>query len=502
MASPPQSPPSGVASVAVIGAGISGVCSAAYALREGLSVTVFDRSTIAGGVWHYDERKAEEPPYPNEKPSEGDYRLSQPGERRYPTPPPGDAETKTAPPSDTDRIRFSPPGPCYAGLMNNVPTRLMSSNLGAWPEGTPDFTSQSNLEAYVQQLARDTGVNGVTRFGTRVDGVKKSPDGTRWHVRTVRLDEATGALQDEDWTFDAVVVATGHYNMPRVPDIPGLAAWKAAFPDRVTHSKRYRTPDTYRDKNLFIIGGGVSSVDICRELDGKAKKVYQSTRLGKYDLPTILLPSNTERVAGVARFELDETTSPSGPDDHLPGRIILTDGRVIDDIDNVVLGTGYITSYPFLQDLHSDTATQEEAGDRLLVTREGDMTHNLHRDIWYIEDPTLSFVGAPYHVSTFSLFSFQAQAVSRVLAGKARLPPREERRRLYRERVAERGLGRDFHSLRAHGAEVEYLDSLNAWLDADAKELGHAPIEGISEAWRAGYWEFKQAMKNRLGVEL
>jgi cation diffusion facilitator CzcD-associated flavoprotein CzcO len=114
MASPPQSPPSGVASVAVIGAGISGVCSAAYALREGLSVTVFDRSTIAGGVWHYDERKAEEPPYPNEKPSEGDYRLSQPGERRYPTPPPGDGETKAAPPSDTDRIRFSPPGPCYA----------------------------------------------------------------------------------------------------------------------------------------------------------------------------------------------------------------------------------------------------------------------------------------------------------------------------------------------------------------------------------------------------
>lgn len=115
--SPPQTPLSRATSVAVIGAGISGVCSAAYALREGLSVTVFDRSTIAGGVWHYDERTAEEPPYPNERPSEGDYKLSRQGELRYPTPPPGDADqtsSKKQTLSDVDRVRFSPPGPCYA----------------------------------------------------------------------------------------------------------------------------------------------------------------------------------------------------------------------------------------------------------------------------------------------------------------------------------------------------------------------------------------------------
>lgn len=37
--------------VAVIGAGISGVVSAAHLLAAGLEVTVFERSPAAGGVW-------------------------------------------------------------------------------------------------------------------------------------------------------------------------------------------------------------------------------------------------------------------------------------------------------------------------------------------------------------------------------------------------------------------------------------------------------------------
>jgi cation diffusion facilitator CzcD-associated flavoprotein CzcO len=38
--------------VAVIGAGISGVVSAAHLLDAGLEVVVFERSHAAGGVWY------------------------------------------------------------------------------------------------------------------------------------------------------------------------------------------------------------------------------------------------------------------------------------------------------------------------------------------------------------------------------------------------------------------------------------------------------------------
>jgi ACS family pantothenate transporter-like MFS transporter len=37
--------------VAVIGAGISGVVTAAHLKKEGINVTVFERSKAAGGIW-------------------------------------------------------------------------------------------------------------------------------------------------------------------------------------------------------------------------------------------------------------------------------------------------------------------------------------------------------------------------------------------------------------------------------------------------------------------
>jgi cation diffusion facilitator CzcD-associated flavoprotein CzcO len=42
---------SAIKSVAVIGAGISGVLSAGHLLAAGLEVTVFERCQAAGGVW-------------------------------------------------------------------------------------------------------------------------------------------------------------------------------------------------------------------------------------------------------------------------------------------------------------------------------------------------------------------------------------------------------------------------------------------------------------------
>jgi cation diffusion facilitator CzcD-associated flavoprotein CzcO len=38
--------------VAVIGAGISGVVAAAHLKREDIEVTVFERSSAAGGIWY------------------------------------------------------------------------------------------------------------------------------------------------------------------------------------------------------------------------------------------------------------------------------------------------------------------------------------------------------------------------------------------------------------------------------------------------------------------
>lgn len=495
--------------VAVIGAGISGVCAAAHLIKQGLQVTVFERSSISGGVWHYDERVTEDPPYPNNTPSRGDYPVSKPGEYAYATPPPehdttaGDeAANLECIQTATDlEVHFAPPSPCYAGLKNNVPTPVMVSSLGPWPEGTEPFVSQDHVEKYVQTLASTHGVNAVTSFHTRVDEIRKTSDGTKWEIRSVALEKRdTGPrLAERTSNFDLVVVATGHYNMPRIPDTEGLKEWKERYPGRVIHSKQYRSPEPYRGRNILIIGAGVSANDICRESDGVAAKAYQSVRGGKFDLPASLAPESVVRVSEVARFEPrlsgngDAARQLQQLDDEapIPGKAVLKDGQVLEDIHHVILATGYITSYPFLPQLHSDDRPNAEAGEDIVVAAEGDMAHNLHRDIFYINDPTLAFVGVPYHVATFSLFDFQAQAIARAFAGKTRFPSREEMRRDYAKRVEEKGFGRDFHSLHARGGELEYVQGLVDWVNSYAAEVGEEPMLGHSEEWKQRYHEMK-----------
>jgi len=486
----------------VIGAGIGGVSAAAYLLKEGLSVTVFERSGVVGGIWHFDERIPKDPLYPSQGPSLGDFKVSQRGEfASLPLTPPPEPFIDEDIDADLE-VSFAPPGPCYAGLKTNIPTNVLVSSLGPWPEGTEQLISQELAEKYIQGLATEHGVTAVTQFHTRVDEVRTTttPDGAKWEVRTVSLskekEHGSAGLKERLWHFDLVVVATGHYSMPRVPDFPGLKELKAAFPERIIHSKQYRRPQRFQGQNVLVIGAGVSSSDICRELAGVANKVYQSVRGGMYDTPAHLLPNSTLRVSEIAEFRRLKGGAIAGeqhlaPVQPIPAQIVLRDGAALDDIHHVVLATGYITSYPFLAHLHSDEANLDEAGDDVLITSDGNMVHNLHRDIFYIPDPTLAFIGVPYHAATFTLFGFQAQALARVFAGSADLPAREVMVEEYKNKIKEKELGRSFHSLARPGAEVDYVMGLVNWVNNDGDAVGKQRILAPAEEWVKEYDVFK-----------
>jgi cation diffusion facilitator CzcD-associated flavoprotein CzcO len=152
------------------------------------------------------------------------------------------------------------PSPVYKGLKNNVSTRLMQTKLHTWPEGMNDFVSHEVLKQYIQEIAIRAGVERVTSYGSRVTEVKKS--GHQWLLNYTTLEAQEGLQRHERvgsilcrksiinlaQTFDAVVVASGHYHCPRIPDIPGLATWKAKWPSRIWHSKAYRKPDELKGK--------------------------------------------------------------------------------------------------------------------------------------------------------------------------------------------------------------------------------------------------------------
>ncbi|CRG86288.1 Flavin-containing monooxygenase FMO GS-OX-like 4 [Talaromyces islandicus] len=469
--------------VAVIGSGISGVAAAAHLLKEGLDVTVFERNRAAGGVWLFDERPPIEPVYPATKPSQGEV--------------PGHDERAT----DRHILKHAPPGPCYVGLKNNVSTPLLRTTLNAWPEGTPDFVDHGVIKEYIQDTSIKTGVHNVTRWGARVVDLQK--EGTEWKVTwsVLPADAENGNAEEQlSEYFDAVVVASGHYHAPRVPDLPGLSGLKARWPSRVLHSKSYRRPDEFGGKNVLLIGGGVSSTDIARELGPLAKNIYQSTRNGAFDLAASVLPENGARINEISSFEITEDQVPTelSSDKALPVKIHLKDtDQTIHDIHQIFICTGYHITLPFLGKYHEDDTQSDNASDTVLVT-DGNQVHNLHKDIFYIPDPTLAFIGVPYYTATFTLFEFQAIVLAAVFSGIVKLPSRASMKNEYEDRLRIKGSGRGFHSLKDQ--EEIYVKDILDWTNSDRRKFGLSLIQGHTDTWIQAKEQQRERIKVLFGI--
>ncbi|OKP02507.1 Thiol-specific monooxygenase [Penicillium subrubescens] len=441
--------------VAVIGAGISGVVSAGHLLAAGLDVTVFERSQAAGGVWLHDKRVPIELHYPCVKPSDiGKHVRDERDE------------------IERQKLIHAPPGPCYDGLVNNVPTSLLRTKLNAWPEGTPPYVRHDVLKEYIQDTSKKAGVENATVYGALVTKVYKEE--SQWHVTWTSLHEDSASKELVE-SQNSAVVASGHYHTPLIPNIPGLAEAKEKWPSRITHSKSFRNSQGFEDKNVLLIGGGVSSADIAREISPVARKIYQSTRNGAFDIPESALPSNATRIGEVAAFE---TTASETSPEHLPLTVRLKTGEIFNHIDTIVLCTGYQMVLPFLPDYN-----EGELSETAIVT-DGQQFHNLHQDIFYIPDPTLAFVGVSFYTATFTLFEFQAIAVAAFLSRTAQLPSLESMRAEYQERVNLKGYGRSFHSLK--GEEEPYVQKIIGWVNSGRERQGLPSIQGHTDSWLEG----------------
>ena len=267
-------------------------------------------------------------------------------------------------------------------------------------------------------------------------------------------------------------------------------------------SQRPRNPLTlslYFPQNVLLIGAGVSSTDIAREIAAEGGEITQLSRNGAFDLPASLLPPGATRIYGeVHAFEsLEDENAPLTDNlKPIPGRVVLKDGQELTHIHRVIICTGYHMSLPFLRQYHSDNTPIHQATPTILVT-DGTQLHNLHKDIFYIPDPSLIFIGIPYFTATFTLFEFQAIAVAAVLSGRATLPPGEAMRAEYDRRVARKGTGKMFHSLKEE--EVRYVDELVRWVNGDANGRGAELVEGHTREWHEANVERLERVRRIFG---
>lgn len=324
-------------SVAVIGAGSSGLAAARHFLAQGFDVRVFEREDDLGGNWNYGKACS----------------------RVY---------------RSTHTIS-SKPGTEYTDF--------------PMPDDFPDYPHHAQILAYLRAYAEHFKLLEHIHFSTgvaHIEPVHENEKSTRW-VLTFKNGDSK--------TFDLLVIANGHNWHPKWPEYSGT------FTGRMLHSAEYRKPDCFADQRVLVVGGGNSGCDIAVEAAQFADRTWHSVRRGYWYMPKYLLgrpadqvgeqllalrlPLWLRRFAATAMHRLlvgkPENTGLPRPDHRffethpvintlLPyyvgqGDIALkpdiarldgntvhfTDGSAI-EVDLIVCATGYLIRFPFIDERH------------------------------------------------------------------------------------------------------------------------------------------------------
>jgi hypothetical protein len=164
------------------------------------------------------------------------------------------AETPKSEAVNSHQVRYSDT-PQHENLHSNIIPSIMSYTqypfqdtlseriLEKYGPGAP-FRDRELVREWVEGIFVRNGYDKLLELNTTVERAEKK-DG-KW-VLTLRKE---GPSKNHWWQekFDALVVASGHYNIPWIPKIPGILEYDARFRGRVLHSKHFRDATNFKGK--------------------------------------------------------------------------------------------------------------------------------------------------------------------------------------------------------------------------------------------------------------
>ena len=260
------------------------------------------------------------------------------------------------------------------------------------PEDWPAYPSHERVSEYFKSFAKNFDLYPLIRFNTEVKTLEQR-DGS-W-----RATLGDGTTED----YESVIFANGHLSDPLMPKIPG------EFSGKLMHAKDYKTADIFEGKRVLVVGMGNTGCDIVVDAIHRAKQVLWSVRGGNHFVPKFLagkpadeanhkprrfiIPKRLRSMLHepILRFLVGppERFGLPKPEHRLYDRtpivnslvlqhlgqgdvalrkpikefrgdtVVFTDGKE-DQVDLVLLATGYEITFPFLEDLN-ELSWQPEA---------------------------------------------------------------------------------------------------------------------------------------------
>jgi cation diffusion facilitator CzcD-associated flavoprotein CzcO len=161
----------------------------------------------------------------------------------------------------------------YRSLHINTSRKRMEYSDFPMPLDYPDFPRHDQIARYFDTYVDHFGFRDRIRFNTGVEHVEKGADG----VYTLTTD--TG----ETLRYDAVLVANGHHWDMRWPEpaFPGSDTTKI----EQMHAHQYKDEEQLEGKRVVVLGMGNSAMDIAVDASYHSKAVYLAARRGAWIFP-------------------------------------------------------------------------------------------------------------------------------------------------------------------------------------------------------------------------
>lgn len=316
-------------------------------------------------------------------------------------------------------------GSMYRYLWSNGPKECLEFADYSFDEhfGEPisSYPPREVLWDYIQGRVQKAGVRPYIRFNTAVKSVTFDEHSKKFTVTS--MDYTEDRLISGE--FDHVIVATGHFSTPHMPEFPGFDH----FPGRILHAHDFRDATEFQDKHVLLIGSSYSAEDIgsqCYKYGAKSVTTsYRSKPMG-YDWPD----NWTEKPLLV----------------HVDGNVAHFKDGSTQHVDAIILCTGYRHDFPFLPD-----ALRLKTSNRLWPL-------DLYEGVTFTPNPQLFYLGMQDLWYSFNMFDAQAWLTRDIIMDRIALPSAQKMEQANQHwRELEDEIETDANAFEFQGAYIDRL---------------------------------------------